>query len=67
MLAVVCVTASNSTEDEFAAAPFSAAKAAQCLGFILQELRFPWNGPTEIHTDNQAALQTINDDQAPTI
>ena len=60
------VTASSSTEAEIIAA-FTSAKAAQHLRFILQELGFPQDRPTEIHVDNQAALQITNDDQAPTI
>ena len=70
------MTASGSTEAEFIAA-FTAAKVVWCFRFVLQELGFPQEGPTEIHIDNQAALQTtngnqaalqtINDNQAPTI
>ena len=60
------VTASGSTEAKFIAS-FTAAKAARCLRFILQEFGFPQEGPSEIHIDNQAALQMINDNQAPTI
>ena len=60
------VTACSSAKAEFIAA-FTAAKAAQHLRFIPQELGFPQESPTEIHVDNQAALQIINDNQAPTI
>ena len=54
------VTASGSTEAEFIAA-FTVAEAAWHLGFIPQELGFPQEGPAEIHIDDQAALQIIND------
>ena len=60
------VTASGSTEAEFVAA-FTAAKTAQCLKFVLQELGFSQEGPTKIHIDNQVALQIVNEDQASTI
>ena len=59
-------TASSSTEVEFVAA-FTAAKAAQCPRFILQEHGFPQEGPTETHTDDQSALQAINDNQVPAV
>ena len=58
------VTASGSAEADFIVV-FTAAKAAQHLRFVLQELEFPQEAPTEIHFDDQAALQTINDNQAP--
>ena len=54
------------SDSKFVAA-FTAAKAAWCLRCILQELGFPQEGPTETHTDNKAASQIINDNQAPTI
>ena len=60
------VTASSSTEAEFVAA-FTAAKAMQCLWFVLQELGFVQDGPTEICIGNQAVLQIMDDNQAPTI
>ena len=61
------VTASSSTEVEFAAA-FTAVRAVRHLQFILQELGFLQDGPTEIHIGNQATLQhAINDNQAPAV
>ena len=60
------LTASSSTEAEFIAA-YDAGKTARYLRFVLQELGFPQEGPTEIHIDNQAALQIINDNQCPTV
>ena len=58
------MTASSSTESEFVAA-FTAAMAAWHPRFILQELGFPQNGPSEIHVDDQATLQIVKNDQAP--
>ena len=60
------MTASSSTEAEFIAA-YDAGKTARYLRFVLQELGFPQESPTEIHIDNQAALQIINDNQCPTV
>ena len=60
------ITASSSTKAEFVAA-FTAAGAAQHPRFVLQELGFPQQGLTEIHINNQAALQIIDGNQAPTI
>ena len=60
------ITASGSAEAEFVAA-FTAAGAAQHPRFVLQELGFPQQGLTEIHINNQAALQIIDGNQAPTI
>ena len=60
------ITASSSTEAEFIAA-YDCAKTARYLRFVLQELGYPQEGATEIHIDNQAALQIINDNQCPTI
>ena len=59
-------TASGTTKTECVAAS-AATKVAQHLRFILQELGFPQEGLMEIHIDDQAALQIINDKQAPTI
>ena len=59
-------TAGSSTEAEFIAA-HDAGKTARRLRFALQELGFPQEGPTEIHIDNQAALQIMNDNQCPTV
>ena len=58
------ITVSSLTKAESIAA-FTAAKAAWHLQFILQELGFPQDGATEIHIDNQAALQIINDRAVP--
>ena len=55
---------SGSKEAKFLAA-FTAAKAAQHLRSILQELGLPQDGPREDHADNQAAPQMTNDNQAP--
>ena len=60
------LTASSHAEAEFIAA-CDAGKTARCLRFTLQELGFPQEGPTEIHVDNQAALQITNDNQCPTV
>ena len=59
-------TASSSVKAEFIAA-FTAAKAAQCLRFILQELESPQDSPAEICANSQAALWKINVNQAPTV
>ena len=60
------LNASGSTEAEFVAA-FSAAKAAQHIRLIPQEMGSPQDRPTETHIDSQAALQIVNDNQALTI
>ena len=60
-------TASSSTEAEFIAVFFTAAEAARCSRFVLQELGHPQDDPTEIHTDGQAGLQTINGNEALTV
>ena len=60
------VAASSSTKAEFIKA-LAAAKAAQHPRFVLQELEILQEGAMEIQIDDQAALQTIIDNQAPTI
>ena len=60
------MTASSSTEAEFIAA-CDAGKTARHLRFVLQELGFPQEGSTEIHIDDQAAVQITNDNQCPTV
>ena len=60
------LTASSSTEAEFIAA-YDAAKTCKYLRYVLRDLGYPQEGPTEIYIDNEAALKIINDNQAPTI
>jgi hypothetical protein len=54
------IVATSSTEAEFYAA-VTCAKVVKYLRFVLQELKALAPGPSELHIDNRAALDMINE------